>query len=189
MRVLVIGGAASGKSAYAESVAMSFPGERVYLATMQPFGAEGARRIERHRALRAGKGFATAELARGLDSCDEGALAGGCEDSAGATVLLECLGTLLANEMFDDAGGFEAGSAPADRVIAGVERLERLFGNVVVVTNDVGCDLGVFSDQTHAYIHELGRANAVLAGRFDRVVEVINGIPVTVKEGEAPCGR
>ena len=189
MRVLVIGGAASGKSAYAESVAMCFPGERVYLATMQPFGAEGARRIERHRALRAGKGFATAEVARGLDSCDEYALAGACEEPAGATVLLECLGTLLANEMFDDDGVFEAGPAPADRVVAGVERLERLFGNVVVVTNDVGCDLGDFSDETHVYIHELGRANAVLASRFDRVVEVINSIPVTVKEGESPCGR
>lgn len=188
MRVLVIGGAASGKSAYAESVAMGFSGERVYLATMQPFGAEGARRIERHRTLRAGKGFATAEVARGLDSCSETVLVDACEDLADATVLLECLGTLLANEMFDD-GVFEAGPAPADRVIAGVERLERLFGNVVVVTNDVGCDLGDFSEETHAYIRELGRANAVLAGRFDRVVEVINGIPVTVKEGEAPCGR
>ena len=189
MRVLVIGGAASGKSAYAESVAMGFPGERVYLATMQPFGVEGAHRIERHRALRAGKGFATAEVARGLGTCDEGTLTGGCEDPVRATVLLECLGTLLANEMFDDDGVFEAGSAPADRVIAGIERLERLFGNVVVVTNDVGCDLGDFSDQTHAYIRELGRANAVLASRFDYVVEVINSIPVTLKEGEAPCGR
>ena len=91
--------------------------------------------------------------------------------------------------MFDDDGVFEAGPAPADRVVAGVERLERLFGNVVVVTNDVGCDLGDFSDETHVYIRELGRANAVLASRFDRVVEVINSIPVTVKEGESPCGR
>lgn len=189
MRVLVIGGAASGKSAYAEGVAMGFPGEHVYLATMQPFGDEGARRIEHHRALRAGKGFLTAEVPRGLDACDEGTLLGGCKEPGSLTLLLECLGTLLANEMFDDDGVFEAGPAPADRVVAGVERLERLFGNVVVVTNDVGCDLGDFSDETHAYIRELGRANAVLASRFDRVIEVINSIPVTIKEGESPCGR
>lgn len=187
MRVLVIGGAASGKSAYAESVAMGLSSEHVYLATMQPFGEEGARRIERHRHLRAGKGFLTAELARGLDTSGDAALLGGCKDPARAVVLLECLGTLLANEMFDDNGVFEAGPGPADRVISGVERLERLYGGVVVVTNDVGCDLGDFSEETRAYIRELGRANAVLANRFDAVVEVINGIPVTVKGSVAPC--
>lgn len=54
---LVIGAAASGKSAYAESLCLGHDGPRVYLATMEPFGEEGARRIARHRALREGKGF------------------------------------------------------------------------------------------------------------------------------------
>ena len=49
---LVIGAAASGKSAYAESLCLGHDGPRVYLATMEPFGEEGARRIARHRALR-----------------------------------------------------------------------------------------------------------------------------------------
>lgn len=53
----VIGAAASGKSAYAESLCLGHDGPRVYLATMEPFGEEGARRIARHRALREGKGF------------------------------------------------------------------------------------------------------------------------------------
>ena len=68
MIVLVTGGASSGKSAYAERVACSFAGERVYLAAMKPFGEEGARRIARHRALRAGKGFSTVECYDGLAS-------------------------------------------------------------------------------------------------------------------------
>ena len=51
---LVIGAAASGKSAYAESLCLGHDGPRVYLATMEPFGEEGARRIARHRALREG---------------------------------------------------------------------------------------------------------------------------------------
>ena len=52
---LVIGAAASGKSAYAESLCLGHDGPRVYLATMEPFGEEGARRIARHRtgAMRA----------------------------------------------------------------------------------------------------------------------------------------
>ena len=48
----VIGAGASGKSAYAESLCLGHDGPRVYLATMEPFGEEGARRIARHRALR-----------------------------------------------------------------------------------------------------------------------------------------
>ena len=61
---LVIGSAASGKSAYAESLCLGHDGPRVYLATMEPFEEEGARRIARHRALREGKGFSTLECSR-----------------------------------------------------------------------------------------------------------------------------
>ena len=55
MMILVTGGASSGKSAYAEQVACALPAPHFYLAAMKPFGEEGARRIARHRALRAGK--------------------------------------------------------------------------------------------------------------------------------------
>ena len=62
MFTLVIGGAASGKSEYAESLLLGRPGPRYYLATMEPAAdGECRARIERHRALRAGKGFATIE--------------------------------------------------------------------------------------------------------------------------------
>ena len=53
---LVTGGSGSGKSAYAEQCILDFGGtRRVYIATMQPFGAEGQARIARHRKLRAAK--------------------------------------------------------------------------------------------------------------------------------------
>lgn len=59
MTTLIIGYPDSGKSAMAERMVteMSEPGERVYLATMIPFGQEGRDRIARHRKLREGKGF------------------------------------------------------------------------------------------------------------------------------------
>ena len=81
----VIGAAASGKSAYAESLCLGHDGPRVYLATMEPFGEEGARRIARHRALREGKGFSTLERTR-----DVGAAASGLP--CGCTLLLEDVG-------------------------------------------------------------------------------------------------
>lgn len=52
----VIGAAASGKSAYAEFLCLGHDGPRVYLATMEPFGEEGTRRIARHRGDARGRG-------------------------------------------------------------------------------------------------------------------------------------
>ena len=84
MFTLVIGGAASGKSEYAESLLLGAPGPRYYLATMEPMeDAECRARIEKHRRQRAGKGFVTIE--RGVD------LAGLALPARG-DVLLEDLG-------------------------------------------------------------------------------------------------
>ena len=69
MTALVLGGAASGKSGWAEDLICSLPrtGPLIYLATMEPWGGEAAERIGRHRALRAGKNFScTVERPRDL---------------------------------------------------------------------------------------------------------------------------
>ena len=91
--LLVCGGAASGKSAYAESMLCRLSGDapRIYLATMMPFGDEAASRIARHRAQRAGAGFETRECPCGLPDVSVP------PDSA---VLLEDIGNLCANELF-----------------------------------------------------------------------------------------
>ena len=60
MLALVTGGSGSGKSAWAEDLVLSLgEGRRIYIATMYPFDEESHRRIERHRKMRAGKGFET----------------------------------------------------------------------------------------------------------------------------------
>ena len=63
MITLIMGGSGSGKSAYAEDYALAQAGEssKYYIATMQIYDAEGQRKVERHRRLRAGKGFVTIE--------------------------------------------------------------------------------------------------------------------------------
>ena len=66
MLTLVIGGAASGKSAYAEHLAVQSGGPRYYLATMQVWDAECAARVAKHRAMRAQKQFATVECPQNL---------------------------------------------------------------------------------------------------------------------------
>ena len=89
MLILVTGGAASGKSEHAERLVCEKAQSRLYLATMQPFGKSAEARIARHRALRAGKGFATVERTLDLANLRLSRQYDG--------ILLEDLGNLLAN--------------------------------------------------------------------------------------------
>ena len=166
MVTIVIGGAASGKSEFAEALVQTLPGQRVYVATMEPYDGECLVRIEKHRRQRAGKGFLTLERYRDL---------GGLEVPAGANVLLECMSNLLANELYSPQGG---GSAA---VLGGVERLCGCCAHLTIVTNEVfsgGCD---YEGDTLRYLRELGAVNRTLAARADRVVEVVCGCPNVLK--------
>ena len=189
MKVLVTGSASSGKSAYAEQVAISLPEPHVYLATMPSEGAEAQKRIERHRALRTGKGFATVEQPVHL------AAAALPEGSAQGTVLVEDLGNLVANALFG-GGGSDAGASCAADVsgsaqaapesvatclAADVLELAQRCGNIVVVANEVGCDGVAYDDATAGYIEQLGACACMLADAFDVVVHVIVGQPNVVK--------
>ena len=169
MRALVIGGAASGKSEYAEALAVRLPVPRFYIATMMPFDDEDIRRIEKHRLQRAEKGFHTME--RYTD------LSGLILPEHGAA-LLECLGNLTANELFSDGG---AGDGALDAILRGVDALEAQCADLVVVTNDVHSDGGSYEAETLKYIGTLGQVNSALAARFDCVVELVCGIPLLLK--------
>jgi adenosylcobinamide kinase/adenosylcobinamide-phosphate guanylyltransferase len=175
--VLVIGGAASGKSGLAEGIIASrgtLP-RRYYIATMAPFGEEGRRRIVRHREARRSLGFETAERhrdLRGLALPDRG------------DALLEDIGNLLANEMF----GTETYSpAPADaesaaeRVSGGALALRERCGLFVAVTNDVSRDGVKYGNGTEAYLRALGEINRRLAAGFDEAYEAAAGFLIRLK--------
>lgn len=171
MLILVTGGSASGKSAYAESLCLGVS-PRVYLACMQPFGAEGKKRIERHRAMRRDKDFQTVERYTDLASVELPPC--GC-------VLLEDLANLVANEMFSQ----EPPRDPFDAVIGGVDRLLKQCGRLVAVTDEIGSDGIGYDPATTAYITALGAVNRALSARADAVIEVVAGIPIPLK-GELP---
>ena len=101
MEALVYGGAASGKSRYAEDLlcALSGEGPRIYLATMEAMDEESRARVRRHRALRQNKGFSTLECPRDLD---------GLTIPVGSSVLLEDLGNLIKNGRLNKATGLVA---------------------------------------------------------------------------------
>ncbi len=175
MTYLLTGGSACGKSAYGEALAASRGGPLFYIATMEPTGEEGQRRIARHRALRAGRGFSTIE--RYTDLC-------GLLIPERGTVLLECLGNLLANELFSPHG---AGSASAvDAVLKGIRTLQSQSNTLILITNEVSADARSYDAPTQKYIELLGCINANIAAEADHVLEIVCGIPLLLK-GEIPC--
>ena len=184
MLILVSGGAASGKSEYAEGLILqSGLTERLYVATMEVWGDEDRRKVERHRKQRAGKGFHTIERPRGLEALR---IPGSPEQTA---VLLECVSNLAANEMFGgetlpDCGQERAVTA-GEAVVDGIRSLARQAAELVVVTNEVGLDGISYEVETMEYIRLMGRVNQRLAKLADRVVEVVYGIPVVLKENGA----
>ena len=204
MIVLVTGGSGSGKSEYAEQLVMRFGDcRRFYVATMEVFGEEGREKVLRHKRLRRGKGFVTLERQRNV---------GGLElhGTGERAVLLECVSNLAANEMFGGGETEEAGqggqelqinraeqesqekdiSPPqadqlADRIFGGICRLSRQADHMVIVTNEVGADGTAYDPYTMEYIRLMGLLNQRLARMADRVVEVVYGIPVVLKNSNA----
>ena len=170
MIVLVTGGSGSGKSTWAEKLVASLPNEnRVYIATMQVYDAESVKRVERHRAQRADKGFRTIECEKDLASAD-------IADSS--VVLLEDLVNLMANEMFD--GG------DVSRIVPALSELAKKCSHLVMITNDIFSDGIEYAESTQEYIRQLAQINNAAAQIADCVVEVVYSIPVCVK-GELPC--
>ncbi len=171
MFTFVIGGAASGKSEYAESVVLGLPGRRVYLAAMRPVDQECRERIEKHRRARRHKGFETVERYTDL---------AGLQGLEGANLLLECLSNLTANELYDpEGGGVEA-------VLWGVDSLLARCGHLTVVSNEIFSGGGSWEAGTRAYLWTLAKVNRTLAARADRVAEVVCGLPNVLKGGAFP---
>jgi adenosylcobinamide kinase/adenosylcobinamide-phosphate guanylyltransferase len=162
---LVIGGARSGKSRFAESLITALPAPWIYLATAQALDAEMAARIGAHQARR-GAGWTTIEAPRDL--------AGAIAAQGAMPILVDCLTLWLSNLLL----------AHAD-CDAEIGRLEQVLGEaaaqVVVVSNEVG--LGIVPDNALArrFRDLQGLLNQRIAARADRVVLMVAGLPLTLK--------
>lgn len=166
MLILVTGGAASGKSAYAEQLAEQLGQQKIYVATMEPFGEEANLRIQKHRQMRASKGFQSVDCYRKLQALNL---------PPSEVVLLECVTNLLANELY---GG------DAETVLEGIQHLLKQTGHLIVVSGEVFSDGMSYSAETMEYIEKLACLNRKLAEQADLVVESVAGLAVIWKGRE-----
>ena len=164
---LVLGGARSGKSAYAESLVAG--AGAVYVATAVAIDDEMRERIARHRARR-GAEWTTVEAPLDL----AGALGARLRNASGAGVLVDCLTVWLGNLLHE--------GLDIDREVRSLlASLAVPTAPVVLVANEVG--LGVVPENAlaRAFRDHAGRLNQALAARADRVVLVTAGIPLVLK--------
>ena len=161
---LVLGGARSGKSAYAERLIEACPAPWLYIATAQAWDEEMRVRIHEHRARRSGS-WQTLDVPTALP-----------EAVAAATgpVLVDCLTLWLTNLMLAEA---DLPAAFGTLIVA----CAAATGPVVLVSNEVG--LGIVPDNALArrFRDEAGRLHQRLAVQADRVVFMVAGLPMIVK--------
>ena len=162
---LVLGGARSGKSRFAEGQAADFEGPKTYVATAEAFDDEMRGRIAKHRQQRAGDRWTTIEAP--LDPASTIRVARGF-------VLLECVTVWLGNLMHHERD-IPSGVAGLCNALTVAE------GRIVLVSNEVGLSIVPENAMARRFRDEQGFANQRLAEVADEVFFVAAGLPLKLK--------
>jgi len=170
---LITGGARSGKSRYALSLAQAHRGSRAFIATAEPFDDEMQVRIRKHREER-GVSFITIEepleLTRTIDSLPADV----------KIAIVDCLTVWLGNLLHyqrDTADDYP-------EITRFVELLDRPPCDLIIVSNEVGMGIVPQNDTARRFRDLCGQMNEHVAERSDRVILMVCGIPITVKGGK-----
>lgn len=166
--ILITGGARSGKSSYAEQLALSLSPNPVYLATSRIWDEEFRQRVLRHQANR-GPEWTNLEEEKALSR----------HRVEGRVVLIDCVTLWCTNYFFDlDADTDKA-------LIAAKQEFDRFTAQdatFIFVTNEIGMGGTSESPIQRKFTDMQGWMNQYIAAQADKVVMTVSGIPVTIKE-------
>ena len=168
---LVLGGARSGKSRYAQDLASAFQ-RVVYIATARRDDAEMRSKIAQHRRDRPST-WKTVEISTGLDRALQQ------EGPQADLLLIDCLTLYMANIMGRKIGG---SSKVQDHIQLLLEAVRETEASVVIVSNEVGCGVVPPYRSGRDYRDFLGELNQQIAKVADRVILMVAGLPLTVKD-------
>jgi len=172
-RHFILGGARSGKSAYAEQLALTQGGTVSYLATARIGDREFAERVALHQARRPTIWSlieAPIDLAGALDATGK----------PGQVVLIDCLTLWMVNLLCPPDTDAPLADWQA-RIDSFAEVLARTEATVLIVSNEIGLGVVPMGALTRRYVDELGRLNQRIAASCNRVTLMVAGIPLAVK--------
>jgi adenosylcobinamide kinase/adenosylcobinamide-phosphate guanylyltransferase len=183
-RTLVLGGARSGKSAYAERLAADSGKEVVYIATATAGDSEMSARIAHHRAGRPPEWITVEEpLALGNQLLRW--------SSPDRVIMVDCLTLWLSNLLFNGDDEYpEVGEIVLPALFHEqhdmlASALTKCASDVILVSNEVGLGIMPMGAVSRCFMDEQGRLNQSVAAICDRAVFVAAGLPLVLKG--APC--
>ncbi|MGD2093674.1 MAG: bifunctional adenosylcobinamide kinase/adenosylcobinamide-phosphate guanylyltransferase [Phycisphaerales bacterium] len=168
---LITGGARSGKSRYALSLAREFPCPRAFIATAEPFDEEIRNRIERHRQERASD-FTTFE-----EFMDPGMVLEQLSSDMHVAVL-DCLTVWLGNLMHHNPNASES----SNRIDHFLRVLDQPPCDLIIVTNEVGMGIVPHNNLARGFRDTAGSLNQQVATKANQVIFMVSGCPLVVKE-------
>ena len=181
MKTLILGGARSGKSLFAEQLATASGRHVIYLATAEAHDGEMHRRIAHHQARRPSHWGSVEEPMHLADQLQQLAAPGTC-------LLVDCLTLWLSNLLFAGraAAQAEAGEAIDCPLFSSetsqlIQCLPDLPGQVILVSNEVGWGIVPMHPVSRLFADEQGRLNQRVAAVCNQVTLVAAGLPLSLK--------
>ena len=170
--ILVVGGAKSGKSRIALEMCKGLEKKKVFLATAQALDEEMKERIDRHRKVRGVDGIAIEEPLRVTETIRE-------LDSPNTVILLDCLTLWISNLFMKNGDSLQS----VEESIKGLtEQLIDIKGIIILVSNEVGMGIVPENETARKYRDTAGSLNQRIAAIACKVVMVIAGIPLILKD-------
>lgn len=172
--VLITGGARSGKSSYAQQLAMASGKRVLFCATAEALDDEMRIRIEAHKKSRPA-GWDTLEASHNVamklqEIC-----------SGYDTVIIDCITVLTANCMGDDRSSLTAEEKAFAEITALIALMRKKDTGYILVTNEVGYGIVPENPLARSYRDILGKANQQLAKCADEVYLLTAGLPLKIK--------
>lgn len=169
MQTLILGGARSGKSRYAENLASQSGYEVIYVATAQAQDVEMQERIAHHRATRPQHWLTVEEPLALADVLQQHA-------APQRLLLVDCLTLWLTNLLCLENAQYL--QTETEKLLA---CLRGLPGHVTLVSNEVGLGIVPLGELTRRYVDEAGRLHQQLATQMNTVVFMVAGLPQVLK--------
>jgi len=164
---MVTGGARSGKSSYAQAIAMSLSKNPVYVATAKNWGGDFAERIERHRKDRSEAWISIEET---MDPASF--------DLQQKTVVIDCVTLWLTNIFLHCRQDVEVSLSMFKSL---VEKLLKHNANIIFVTNEIGMGVHAETEMGRKFTDLQGWANQWLGSKCEQVIFMVSGIAMQLK--------
>lgn len=168
-RHLILGGARSGKSHFAEQLAKNSGTDVIYIATAKVMDDEIAQRVKRHKQDRPSHWKTVEEPLMLADSLQQ-------YSSPKHTIVVDCLTMWLMNLLSNN--NEKQLQSEQEKLLEIITKLE---GHIILVSNEVGMGIIPMGELTRKYVDEAGRLHQALAQEVDQVTLMVAGLPLKIK--------